>query len=102
MCGIAGILHLNGSHVEHNILKKMTDIISHRGPDGEGHWIEKCVGLGHRRLSIIDPTSAGRQPMQTHDKRFVISYNGEVYNYLKIKQELKKEDITLNRGQIVR
>ena len=96
MCGIAGILHLNGSHVEHNILKKMTDIISHRGPDGEGHWIEKYVGLGHRRLSVIDPTLAGRQPMQTHDKRFVITYNGEVYNYLKIKQELKKRGYHFN------
>ncbi len=96
MCGIAGILHLNGSHVEHNILKKMTDIISHRGPDGEGHWIEKYVGLGHRRLSVIDPTLAGRQPMQTHDKRYVITYNGEVYNYLKIKQELKKRGYRFN------
>ncbi|MBA45865.1 MAG: asparagine synthase (glutamine-hydrolyzing) [Euryarchaeota archaeon] len=96
MCGIAGILNLDGSYVEYKILKKMTDIISHRGPDGEGHWIEKYVGLGHRRLSIIDPTLAGRQPMQTNDRRFVISYNGEVYNYLKIRKELKKRGYHFN------
>ena len=54
MCGIAGLIHLDGAPVSPVILQKMTDAIIHRGPDGEGHWIDGHVGLGHRRLSIID------------------------------------------------
>ena len=53
------------------ILQKMTDAIKHRGPDGEGHWIDENIGLGHRRLSIIDPSPSGRQPMESHDHRFI-------------------------------
>lgn len=66
----------------------MTDAISHRGPDGEGQWIEAPVGLGHRRLAIIDLSDGGRQPMQTADGRYVISYNGELYNYRELQTEL--------------
>ena len=89
MCGITGILHLNQKPVSFPILKEMTDIIKHRGPDGEGHWIEKNVGLGHRRLAIIDLTEAGHQPMQTENGNLVVSYNGEVYNFKNIKLELE-------------
>ena len=60
MCGIAGLVNLNGEAVSSEDLKKMTDAIIHRGPDGEGHWIEKNIGIGHRRLSIIDLTSSYR------------------------------------------
>lgn len=89
MCGIAGLIHLNGEPVSPVILKKMTDGIAHRGPDGEGQWIEGNVGLGHRRLAIIDLSPAGHQPMITGDHRYILSYNGEIYNYREIRSELE-------------
>ena len=89
MCGITGLIYLNRDIVSPIILKKMTDAIAHRGPDGEGHWIEGNVGIGHRRLAIIDLSPAGKQPMITTDNRYVLSYNGEIYNYLKIRSELE-------------
>ena len=89
MCGITGLIHLNGDAVSPVILKKMTDVIAHRGPDGEGHWIEGNVGMGHRRLAIIDLSPAGHQPMITADHRYVLSYNGEIYNYREIRSELE-------------
>lgn len=89
MCGVAGLIHLNGEPVSPVILKKMTDAISHRGPDGEGQWIEGNVGIGHRRLAIIDLSPAGHQPMITGDHRYVLSYNGEIYNYREIRTELE-------------
>lgn len=71
-------------------MRNMTDAIAHRGPDGEGHWIENNVGIGHRRLAIIDLSAAGHQPMITADHRFVLSYNGELYNFLEIRKELEE------------
>lgn len=71
------------------VLRRMTDAIKHRGPDGEGHYVDGPVGLGHRRLSIIDLSPAGHQPMMTRDGRYVISYNGEVYNYRELRIELE-------------
>lgn len=65
MCGITGIVNLSGKPVSPVILKQMMDSISHRGPDGEGSFVEGNIGLGHRRLAIIDLTAAGHQPMQT-------------------------------------
>jgi len=91
MCGIAGLINLNGDSVSPVILSKMTDAISHRGPDGEGHWIEGSVGLGHRRLAIIDLSSAGHQPMISADHRWVLSYNGEIYNFRELRVELQAE-----------
>jgi asparagine synthase (glutamine-hydrolysing) len=89
MCGIAGLIYLNNDTISPVVLKKMTDAIAHRGPDGEGHWIEGNVGIGHRRLAIIDLSPAGKQPMITNDNRYVLSYNGEIYNYLKIRSDLE-------------
>jgi len=89
MCGIAGLIHLDGAPVSPVILQKMTDAIIHRGPDGEGHWIDGHVGLGHRRLSIIDLSPAGHQPMISADHRYVLSYNGEIYNYRELRSELE-------------
>ncbi|MGY4472611.1 asparagine synthase (glutamine-hydrolyzing) [Bradyrhizobium sp. USDA 3364] len=88
MCGIAGFLHRDGQPASIKALMAMTDIIAHRGPDGEGHYCEGPVGLGHRRLSIIDLTDAARQPMETPDGRFVLTYNGEIYNFKELKIEL--------------
>jgi len=67
----------------------MTDTISHRGPDGEGYFVDGSFGFGHRRLAIIDLTQAGHQPMETSDGRYVIAYNGEVYNFQELRQELE-------------
>jgi len=89
MCGVAGILNLDRGPVSPPVLQRMTDAIAHRGPDGVGHWIEGHVGLGHRRLSIIDLSLAGRQPMQTADGRYVLSYNGEIYNFRALRTELQ-------------
>ena len=88
MCGVAGLIHLNGSPVSPDVLRRMTDSIAHRGPDGEGHWIEGNVGIGHRRLAIIDPSPAGHQPMFDSTDRYVLTYNGELYNYQELKSEL--------------
>jgi asparagine synthase (glutamine-hydrolysing) len=89
MCGIAGILNLNGEPASPVLIKKMTDAIAHRGPDGEGHFVENCLALGHRRLAIIDLSGAGHQPMSTLDGRFIISYNGEIYNFNELRIELE-------------
>lgn len=89
MCGITGIVHLNGAPVSPVILQKMTDAIAHRGPDGEGHWIEGNVGIGHRRLAIIDLSPAGHQPMISTDHRYVLSFNGEIYNFRELRTELE-------------
>jgi asparagine synthase (glutamine-hydrolysing) len=93
MCGIAGFVSLNGAPVSPVILKWMTDAIAHRGPDGEGHWIEGNVGIGHRRLAIIDLSPAGHQPMVTYDHRYVLSYNGEIYNYRELRADLEAEGV---------
>ncbi len=89
MCGIAGLIHLDSNPVSPVILQRMTDAIAHRGPDGEGHWIEGNVGLGHRRLAIIDLSPAGHQPIASVSQRYVMVYNGEVYNYRELRVELE-------------
>lgn len=92
MCGIAGIFNINGSSVSMNILKQMTGILKHRGPDGEGFWNGGFIGFGHRRLAVIDVSEAGAQPMISEDGSIFITYNGEVYNYKEIRKELKKRN----------
>jgi asparagine synthase (glutamine-hydrolysing) len=89
MCGVAGLIHFDGQSVAPVNLRRMTDALAHRGPDGEGQWIEGNVGLGHRRLAIIDLSPAGHQPMVNADHRFVLSYNGEVYNFRELRTELE-------------
>ncbi len=89
MCGIAGIFNLNGEPVSQVILRRMTDSIAHRGPDGEGFYIDSFVGLGHRRLAIIDLSPAGHQPMATGDGNYILTYNGEVYNFQELRIELE-------------
>tara|TARA_R110002110_G_scaffold139153_2_gene325667 strand:+ start:370 stop:2247 length:1878 start_codon:yes stop_codon:yes gene_type:complete len=89
MCGIAGIVNYKGAPVAPPVLQAMTDAIAHRGPDGEGHWIEEGVGFGHRRLAIIDLSPLAHQPMMSHDNRYVLSYNGEIYNFRELRTELE-------------
>lgn len=74
----------------------MIDTIAHRGPDGEGIYLDNCLGLGHKRLAIIDLSNAGHQPMVTSDKRYVITYNGEIYNFKELRKDLEKEGVVFN------
>src|SRR3979490_411051 len=89
MCGIAGIVHLDGRAVPPATLHLMADAIAHRGPDGDGYWCERSVGLGHRRLSIIDLSDAGSPPTCSPDGQSILVYNGEVYNFRELRRELE-------------
>jgi len=97
MCGIAGIISRSSKKIDKGQLKRMTDALSHRGPDGEGHWISENqkVGFGHRRLSIIDLSEKAKQPMRYKD-RYTITFNGEIYNYLELKIDLEKNGYIFN------
>ena len=88
MCGVTGLINFNDAPVSPAVLQRMTDAIAHRGPDGEGHWIEGNVAMGHRRLAIIDLSPAGHQPMICQNHRFVLSFNGEIYNFRELRAEL--------------
>ncbi len=89
MCGIAGKIKFNNGRVERSEILKMLDVMKYRGPDDRGVFAEESAGLGHLRLSIIDLSSAGHQPMESKDGNFSIIFNGEVYNYPELKKELE-------------
>lgn len=90
MCGIAGIFHLETAKpVDPERVRRMVETLVHRGPDGSGVWTAPGIGLGHRRLSIID-LAGGSQPMATEDGSLVITYNGEIYNFVEIRRELEE------------
>ena len=97
MCGIAGILNLSSSRIAniHHSIKVMNFLLRHRGPDGEGIWIhpDEKMGMGHRRLSIIDLSQAAAQPMKDKDGNWIV-FNGEIYNYIELREELGKENFT--------
>ena len=97
MCGIAGELSF-GSKVDPLVLKKMTDALFHRGPDDGGLFCDGQIGLGHRRLSIIDLSANGHQPMWTQDLSLAIIFNGEVYNYREIRPELEAQGYCFSGG----
>jgi len=89
MCGIAGIFHLNTAKpVDPQRIGMMTDVLAHRGPDGSGVWTAAGIGLGHRRLSIID-LAAGHQPMASADGDIIVVFNGEIYNYQDVRADLE-------------
>src|SRR5713226_8748641 len=89
MCGIAGIVNLDVSQsVEEARLKRMRDVLRHRGPDGEGLLLDGPVGLGHRRLAIVD-VAGGHQPLSNEDGSVWITYNGEVYNHAELRPGLE-------------
>jgi len=90
MCGIAGIYSLRGKPIDRDSIKNSLACIAHRGPDDEGLFCENNISFGHRRLSIIDLSAAGHQPMYSDDARYVIVYNGEVYNFREIRIDLEK------------
>ena len=97
MCGIVGFWNLKnkGSMNIQNIICNMTDTLKSRGPDDKGIWIDKNnnISFGHRRLSIIELSKLGKQPMESKNKRYIISFNGEIYNFQEIKQKLKEEKV---------
>src|SRR5215211_60444 len=92
MCGIAGIV----SRQPDTLIRPMLDAIEHRGRDDEGVWVSDPIDdsarracFGHRRLAIIDPTAAGHEPMFSHDGRYVLTFNGEIYNYRELREQLR-------------
>lgn len=88
MCGINGVLHKNNQPVNEGLLIKMRDRLMHRGPDDAGIWIDNFIGLGHRRLSILDTSYNGHQPRLSKNDRYAIVFNGEIYNFEEFKPEL--------------
>lgn len=97
MCGITGIIMKDFSSVDSKRLKEMNDSIQHRGPDGEGFYYYGNVGFGHRRLSILDLSDLGAQPMK-YGENLTITYNGEVYNYIEIRESLKQKGYVFTSG----
>src|SRR5437868_14978736 len=91
MCGIAGILHYAEPErpVDRDVLERMTRSLAHRGPDGEGYYLAGPIGLGHRRLAIVDLSPTGSQPMTSDDGNLVITYNGELYNHRDLRPALQ-------------
>ena len=100
MCGFAGFLDRAGFADGEVLLRRMADTIVHRGPDSDGYWVdgEAGIALAHRRLAIIDLSPAGHQPMASHDGRFVLSYNGEIYNHLDLRREIDEKGAIEWRG----
>ena len=98
MCGISGIIHPDGAPVAEQQLKAMIQAMKHRGPNDEGWFAEDGLGLGFVRLSILDLSPAGHQPMFSADERYVLIFNGEVYNYIELREELKAKGHTFRSG----
>src|ERR1700730_5422893 len=88
MCGLSGILHLRKQVVDPAVIHRMSDSIAHRGPDADGFYIKDEIALGHRRLSIIDLSASANQPMFDHSGRYALIFNGEIYNFLEVKNRL--------------
>jgi len=93
MCGLVGYFSLDGTKSSQSLIEKMTSLLAHRGPDGEGIYVHQALAFGHRHLKVIDLTTGGAQPMTTTDGRYTLVYNGEIYNFRELRQELIKEGI---------
>ena len=91
MCGIVGVWQPHGGNIDQELLDRFTDSLAHRGPDGRGTIIdnEAGIGLGHRRLAILDLKYSGQQPMTYGNGRYWIVFNGEIYNFLELRSELE-------------
>jgi asparagine synthase (glutamine-hydrolysing) len=90
MCGICGIFNFDGQMVDKDLLQRMNNTLVHRGPDGEGYFVQSNIGLGHRRLSIID-IEGGKQPMGNEDGSIQVVFNGEIYNFQELREELRNK-----------
>ncbi len=98
MCGICGIINFNNKTVEESSLRTMMSTMRHRGPDDDGTFLKDNIGFGFVRLSIIDLSMAGHQPMVSADKRYVIILNGEIYNYIELREDLKGKGYIFRSG----
>lgn len=98
MCGICGIINFNYKAVEERSLRSMMFAMRHRGPDDDGTFLKNNIGIGFVRLSIIDLSMAGHQPMFSNDKRYAIILNGEIYNYIELREELKSKGYIFMSG----
>ena len=90
MCGITGYLHEGFPRAEPLHVRRMAEVIAHRGPDAGGEFRDERISLAHRRLSIIDLSPQGNQPMLSCDERYVIVFNGEIYNHVSLRAELEQ------------
>src|SRR5690348_15010485 len=90
MCGIAGKVALGGGLCDAALIRKMCSMIEHRGPDDEGIWVGEDVGLGTRRLSIIDLRSSATAPLSNEDESVWVTFNGEIYNFVALREELER------------
>src|SRR5438309_10743137 len=90
MCGIVGIVRADGAPISAMLLERMRDCLAHRGPDDAGLYLKGDVGLGVRRLAILDTTSAGHQPMANDNGKLCVVFNGEIYNYVELAEELRR------------
>src|SRR5881394_1103305 len=100
MCGIAGFYDSTKSF-DRSALELMTRCIAHRGPDADGFFTDDIIGLGHRRLSIIDLSAEANQPMFSHDKRYVVVFNGEIYNYQEVAKVLQLQQHTHSDTEVI-
>jgi len=91
MCGIVGVYNLDGKPFLLSNLVKMAEAIAHRGPDDVGFYIKDSIALAHKRLSILDTSPRGAQPMTSKDGKWIFVFNGCIYNYLEMKQELRSK-----------
>ena len=91
MCGILGIYNLDGTAVDSDLLYRMGQKIAHRGPDGEGLFVQDAVGLLHKRLAILDPSDKGKQPMASKDGQWIVVFNGCIYNFKELRQQLTQK-----------
>src|SRR5208282_1783290 len=100
MCGIVALLDCTGAGVDPNELVRIRDAMAARGPDGKGLWIspDARVGLAHRRLSLLDLSEAGAQPMANQDRSLRIVFNGEIYNYRELRRELEEKGFVFRSG----
>ena len=96
MCGIVGVFNLNKDIVSRTVLKSMSNKIAHRGPDGQGYYLKDNIGLAHNRLAILDISKKGAQPMSSKNNRWTIVFNGCIYNFSELKQDLKAKGYTFN------
>ncbi|MEW5984366.1 MAG: asparagine synthase (glutamine-hydrolyzing) [Acidobacteriota bacterium] len=98
MCGVVGVFNLDGAPVDRRVIDAMMTSLAHRGPDGQGAWIVGSVGLGHRRLAILDTSSNGSQPMQSKCGEWVVVFNGCIYNFRELRRELSQLGHTFISG----
>lgn len=93
MCGISGIINFNNQPADENLIRQMMHAMKHRGPDDEGTYVHENAGLGFVRLSIIDLSPGGHQPMHDEENRYTIVFNGEIYNYIELRKELQAKGV---------